>query len=120
MTKRNAELEAAAEVFVSGLKAPERKPGRSRWSEASYVEVLVDANPKRAGGASRERFGLYRTGMTVGAYLDACVALEGNAKKRHKYLSDLTWDTERGFIAVRAEKPEPAPAESEAESEVTA
>lgn len=96
-----AEQVAAAPVVAE----PARRGRTSPFGEAMVVEVLVAANPKKASGKSRARFDLYRTGMTIGAYLDACVALEGaRAWARHRYLADLHWDTERNFVAVHPAK----------------
>lgn len=84
--------------------APAPQVGRrSDIDEKSVVELLKASNPKRAGGVSRARFDLYRTGMTVGEYLDAAFALEKDksyGRKRFRYLADIRWDTERSFIRL--------------------
>ena len=49
--------------------------------------VLVEENPKKAGSASRERFNLYRHGMTSQEAKEAGVTGE-----------DLRHDLEKGFI----------------------
>lgn len=62
---------------------------------------LVLVNPKRKGTKAHARFQIIvdRVSLTVGEYLDACVALEGpDAEERFKYRRDLTWDIEHGHI----------------------
>jgi hypothetical protein len=56
----------------------------------------VVANPKR--GKSALRFALYRTGMTVQEYIEACERLNSP----NHALFDITWDTDpkRRFIEL--------------------
>jgi hypothetical protein len=72
---------------------------------AQVITLKVKANPKKAGSAAHERFGLYRNGMTVGRAIEAGV-----------WAADVRWDSEHGFIelgAAKARKPKapkaPAP-----------
>lgn len=96
-----ATLDLAAEAAAAPVVVAARRGRTSPFGEAQIVEVLVAANPKKASGKSRARFDLYRTGMTVGEYLTACVALEGaRAWPRHRYLADLHWDSERKFVVT--------------------
>lgn len=61
------------------------------------VRLLIDRNPKR--GASRERFALYRDGMTVYEYRMACRAKFGG----DAYViaeNDISHDVRKGFIRI--------------------
>lgn len=61
------------------------------------IRLLVTENPKRA--ASRERFALYRDGMTVYDYRMACRELQGgNAWSISE--SDIDHDVRKGFIRI--------------------
>lgn len=62
------------------------------------ITVLSPQNPKRPHSASFQRFALYRTGMTVGEYLAAAVALQGG--KQGRWRQDLSYDEKHGFIKV--------------------
>jgi prevent-host-death family protein len=64
------------------------------------VRVLANDNPKRVGYRSRERFALYRDGMTVADYVAAVI---GFGDKEQTALDDLVWDQSRAFI--RLEQP---------------
>lgn len=68
--------------------------------EDFVIRLLVRENPKAEGSLAAERHALYRDGMTIGAYLDACAALQGGPRSACR--SDLQWDAERGFIAIQA------------------
>ncbi len=56
-------------------------------------------NPKKVGAASFVRFSLYRSGMTVAAYIAACEAAGFSATTAR---ADLSWDATRKFIAIEA------------------
>lgn len=66
-----------------------------RYPESAVITLRRPDNPK--SGASADRFALYRSGMTVGEYLDRCHAIQG---ERNRWRADLAWDVERGFISV--------------------
>jgi hypothetical protein len=68
------------------------------------ITLLAQANPKTAGSRSHARFALYQTGMTVGAYREACVAL-GQPHAKRNATADIAWDLKRGFIALVTEPP---------------
>lgn len=53
----------------------------------SKITLLVKENPKR--GASAERYALYKTGMTVDAYVEA-----GGRR------ADIAWDVAHSYIKV--------------------
>jgi hypothetical protein len=73
-------LEAADELA-------EPPTGRPRFTDDQRITLLARENPKR--GASRERFALYRDGMSVGEALAAGITR-----------GDLKWDTDRDFISI--------------------
>jgi hypothetical protein len=79
---------------VVPTKAPVAKP--KAITKAKVISLLVKDNPKR--GTSRDRFALYRNGMTVEKYVAASVAA-GNSPSLAR--ADLRWDTTRNFIAIR-------------------
>ena len=58
-----------------------------RRRDPRIITLLAERNPK--SGASRERFALYRTGMSVSEY----IALGG-------WRSDIAYDADRGFIRL--------------------
>lgn len=66
----------------------------------SIIKLKVSENPKKPGSKTRQRFALYRSGMTVEDYCDAC----RNAKvpRSQDALLDITWDSapEHGFIEI--------------------
>ena len=67
----------------------------------AQVIVYVGPNPKRLNSKSFRRFNLYRTEMTVGEYLDACLTHDGDeALPRYRYAADVRWDVERGHIRL--------------------
>ena len=57
--------------------------------DIAKITLLVETNPKREGSAAHGRFGLYKTGMTVAAFLAA-----GGTR------SDLRWDSARNFVRI--------------------
>jgi hypothetical protein len=61
--------------------------------QRSRIFKLVDENPKRKHYRSRERFALYRNGMSVAEYI-AAVGSE------HLALADLCWDLNHLFIRI--------------------
>ncbi len=71
----------------------EKKPRTSRFSELyprdAAVKVLVDANPKRSGSKSAERFDHYFKSKTIGEFLDAGGRYD-----------DVAYDVGRKHIAV--------------------
>jgi hypothetical protein len=65
-------------------------------SNGKVINVLVQDNPKR--GLSRERFALYRNGLSVEQYVARSVKAGNSARVAR---ADLKWDTERKFIAIQ-------------------
>lgn len=62
--------------------------GRAHFSEAGVITILHKGeNPKR--GTAAERYDLYRSGMTVAAYIAA-----GGQRR------DVVWDQKMGWIKV--------------------
>lgn len=94
-------------VTAKPKKAPAKKPAAKKTTkpkarratsngeraaplsgDAKITLVHKGENPKRAAAA--ERFGLYRTGMTVDAYIAA-----GGQRR------DVVWDAKQGWITVK-------------------
>ncbi len=69
---------------------------RNRIDRSMAIFKLVAENPKR--GQSRERFALYRNGMTVDEYVAAVVRQGGIERVA---LEDVCWDLNREFIVLR-------------------
>jgi prevent-host-death family protein len=63
----------------------------------ALIRVLSPRNPKKLGYRSRERFNLYRDGMTVADYIAAVVDFGG---KEQVALDDLAWDQNHLFIKI--------------------
>lgn len=64
------------------------------------IRLLIDCNPKR--GVSRERFALYRDGMTVYEYRMLCRAkFGGDAYSIAE--NDMKWDVKKGFIRLEVD-----------------
>lgn len=83
-------VEAAAVVRKQRGPAP-------MHADEDTITVNAGHNPKRKGSASHARFEILMAGdMTVGDYLDRCVALQGG--KREKYRADVRWDHAHGFV----------------------
>lgn len=65
----------------------------------SIVRKLVGINPKKTGLRPRERFELYRDGMTVAEYVAAVI---DSGDPEQVALDDLAWDQNHLFIRVEA------------------
>lgn len=77
---------------------------RTSYTDDMFVHVVVDKNPKNQKSKARARFDLYKSGMTVVQYKEACVKLEGDkARKPHQYLADLHYDVKHSYILVSEE-----------------
>jgi len=74
---------------------PLRSPGRE--GDARIITVMVEKNPKTLGSKSHARFGMYKTGMTVGDYVAAVIR---SGRARRLAIRDITWDREHGYITV--------------------
>lgn len=105
MTATQAQAKAAAPAAtpaatVSVAVTPTKA---ARYPEAHVITVLDKgkANPKRAASAKRYALYLATPDLTVGAYLDGCLALQPD-EPRYRWRADLDWDVKRGFIAVSA------------------
>lgn len=91
------------DALVAAAPAPAAKKSRAIFGEDELIQAATGENPKRKGSKAAARFALLLAApearMTVGQYLDACVALEGDeAEDRFKYRRDVAWDIEHGFI----------------------
>lgn len=84
-----ATAEARVTALLKTLKpAKPAKANRSNVIERE-IQVLVEANPKREGTKSYERFAIYADGMSTEEFK----RLGGRAK-------DLKWDERHGFIQL--------------------
>lgn len=72
-------------------RAPKAEGAYTRLAKDGKITVLAEKNPKREGTESYDRFKLYKTGMTVAAFLD----------KGGKSI-DLSYDAKKGYIKVDA------------------
>jgi hypothetical protein len=77
----------------------------SKFNDTDIITLLTDINPKNilANGTpakARQRFDLYRTGMSVAAYKAA--VRNHPAGGKNYAATDLIWDTLHGFIKVGA------------------
>lgn len=72
--------------------------GVARWKGdiQSVITVNVAENPKKIGSKCRERFGRYRTGMTVQEYIAACKT----APRPNDALADIAWDLKHRYISL--------------------
>lgn len=86
--KKTAGEKAAPKKQVAATKAT--KP------TGQVIHLLVKENPKR--GASRDRYALYRDGMSVDQYIDRVVKAGVSSSAAR---ADLRWDVEREFIAIK-------------------
>jgi hypothetical protein len=67
----------------------------------TIIRVLRQDNPKRLGRKAYGRFALYRDGMTVEEYGNACHAAPDSTKvQKNDYLVDITADQARGYIRL--------------------
>lgn len=71
-----------------------KQRGSPSFPSDGKISLRTEANPKRKGSKSYDRFAHYKNGMTVEAAVKAGVTY-----------ADLKWDTEHGFVAVN-ETPE--------------
>ncbi len=69
---------------------------RHRIKRSSIIVKLVSENPRR--GVARERFALYRNGMTVEDYIAAVIR---QGEEERVALEDVCWDLNHEFIVLR-------------------
>lgn len=65
--------------------------------DTRIVTVLSEANPKAFKSKSHARFALYRTGMTVGDYIEA---VKKHGRTRRVAMRDIDWDLKHGYISL--------------------
>lgn len=73
-----------------------------KHAQGEYTIVMLRKDYTKSG-KSAKRFGLYREGMTVNAYLDACIKLGDD-----KGAADIRWDSSpnrRGGALIRLVTP---------------
>jgi len=74
---------------VKSPKAVGKRGRAAKYPDEAKITLLAKENPKREGSASHKRFGLYKTGMTVGEFIS-----KGGT------LADVAWDARKNFISV--------------------
>lgn len=79
-----------APAIPKAIPQPEGRRGRPLTNAEKKITLVMKKNPKRPGTAGFDRYGLYKTGITVRAYVKA-----GGLP------SDIPWDAQRGFITLR-------------------
>lgn len=72
----------------SATAKPKGAP-RSAFAQDAKITVKAKENPKRVGSAAHKRFGVYKTGMTVGEFLT-----KGGTG------ADLHYDTAHDYISI--------------------
>lgn len=73
--------------------------------ETAVITVLSDGNPKRPGSRAHEVFALYKSGMTVGAFVDAT---EKAGEAHRAYATPcMVYDAAHGFIKIEGYDPGP-------------
>jgi hypothetical protein len=71
-----------------GAKAAKAKAGgkaKTKFAETMKITVVAKKNPHREGSTAYQRFALFRTGMTVGAWRQKAIAAK-LAKDGHGHL----------------------------------
>lgn len=68
-----------------------------RDGDDRIITVQVDKNPKTIGSRSHGRFAMYRTGMTLGEYIDA---VKKSGRNRRLAVRDVNWDREHQYIRL--------------------
>jgi hypothetical protein len=67
-----AAAKAKAEAEKGATKAVPK--GKAKYGDTMKITVLAKKNPHREGSTAHQRFALFRTGMTVGAWRKAAIA----------------------------------------------
>lgn len=78
---------------------------QAMWTVAfkmNAVITVVKESAKQNGSDAAVRYKLYAKGITVEQYVAAC---EKKGFKARTALSDVIWDSDRGFITVAGYKP---------------
>lgn len=74
MATDKVDPKAAAAAAPAGQTAAEKgdkKTVKPRLNQDLKIKILAEANPKREGSKSRERFAFYKNGQTVGQFIQA-------------------------------------------------
>jgi hypothetical protein len=79
-------------------------PYKSVHGDDWKIKLVAATNPKREGSDAAARFALYKDGMTVAEFLEACAALgqqlNGKPMPRFRFRADIKWDEAKGFITL--------------------
>lgn len=92
MSKANALSAPAVSVAVAPANP-------AKFPESATFRVLKDAGKRGASAARFAAYGGVGATFTLGAYLDACLALQPE-EPRHRWRADISWDLKRGFIEL--------------------
>lgn len=95
-----ARAEAREARAAKKVRAP-RPRREDAFPPDAVIEVLLDANPCRAGTAAHTVFAKYKTGMTVAKFTKA---VEGLCPGRLRAIDYLIYDARKGRIAVGVKK----------------
>lgn len=106
-------LKEFKKIIIGTADAPRLADAEIKVRSAAYkvshsddwkIKLLTTTNPKRETSDAHARFALYRDGMTVREYLDACAGLgqllNGEPMPTFRFRSDVKWDEEHGFISI--------------------
>lgn len=86
-------------TFTKSQQTPGRHGRRHfQGNTDQVIKVIAPLNPKRPGTKAHERFGYYRSGMTVGDYVAMCKS--HSAPRAEDALLDISWDVDRGYIEL--------------------
>lgn len=97
LSEKGLDFTADGATVTVGPRAAAPAAKGARDGDDRKITVLADTNPKTKGSKSHKRFGMYKTGMTVGEYVATASKLGGG---RRKAIRDITWDTAHGFIKL--------------------
>lgn len=98
MVASTATAKSTAPVAKS---APKGKP--ATFANTAIISLVPGVVVAKAGN-SKIRFACYKTGMSVGAYIQACKdvpALKAVPATARNARADLRWDVDHGYITIK-------------------
>jgi hypothetical protein len=92
----------AAKAAEETKKTKEPKVPKVHAADSRVITLVVEKNPKRETSAAHARFALYKTGMTVDAYIATCAdklaKIQPGVKRDAR--ADIAWDVKHKHITV--------------------